>query len=92
MTRGEPASWQVLARRESRGGSERLRDPRFARSVPWDSIGRLETRVPLDFRPVGVGSACADEGVLNMHIAAFVTVAIVVGFAAPTCANDRPIL
>jgi hypothetical protein len=26
-----------------------------------------------------------------MHIAAFVTVvAIVVGFAAPTCANDRP--
>jgi hypothetical protein len=26
-----------------------------------------------------------------MHIAAFITVvAIVVGFAAPTCANDRP--
>ena len=39
---------------------------------------------------VGVGSACADEGVLTMRIAAFVTVAIVVGFAAPTCANDRP--
>ena len=34
---------------------------------------------------------CADWGVLNMHVAIFVTVvAIVVGFAAPTCANDRP--
>ena len=34
---------------------------------------------------------CADGGVLNMHIAAFVTVvAIVVGFAPPTRANDRP--
>ncbi len=33
----------------------------------------------------------ADGGVLNMHVAIFVTVAaIVVGFAAPTCANDRP--
>ena len=31
------------------------------------------------------------EGVLNMHIAAFVTVvAIVVGFAGPTSADDRP--
>ena len=31
------------------------------------------------------------EGVLNMHIAAFVTVvAIVVGFAVPTSADDRP--
>ena len=34
---------------------------------------------------------CAEGGVLNMHMAIFVTVvAIVVGFAAPTCANDRP--
>ena len=34
---------------------------------------------------------CADGGVLNMHVAIFVTVvAIVVGFAAPTCASDRP--
>ena len=34
---------------------------------------------------------CADRGVLNMHVAIFVTaVAIVVGFAVPTCANDRP--
>ena len=34
---------------------------------------------------------CADGRVLNMHVAIFVTVvAIVVGFAAPTCANDRP--
>ena len=71
--------------------ARRLRDPRFARFVLWDSIGRLETQVSLGFRPVGAGSACADEGVLNMHIAAFVTVvAIVVGFAAPTRANDRP--
>src|ERR1700737_3404106 len=31
------------------------------------------------------------EGVLNMHIAAFVTVvAIVVGFAVPTSSDDRP--
>jgi len=31
------------------------------------------------------------EGVLNMHIAAFVTViTIVVGFAVPTSADDRP--
>src|SRR5262249_21906218 len=38
-----------------------------------------------------LGSACAVEDVLNMHIAAFVTVvAIVVGFAAPISANDRP--
>jgi predicted transglutaminase-like cysteine proteinase len=59
--------------------------------VPWNSIGRLETEGPLGIRPVGAGSACADDGVLNMHISAFVTViAIVVGFAAPTCANDRP--
>ena len=34
---------------------------------------------------------CADGRVLNMHVAIFVTVvAIVVGFAAPICANDRP--
>src|SRR5262249_2517471 len=34
---------------------------------------------------------CADRGVLNMHVAIFATaVAIVVGFAAPTCADDRP--
>src|SRR5262245_25597693 len=34
---------------------------------------------------------CADGRVLNMHVAIFVTVvAIVVGVAAPTCANDRP--
>ena len=34
---------------------------------------------------------CADGGVLTMHVAIFVTVvSIVVGFAAPTCANDRP--
>jgi predicted transglutaminase-like cysteine proteinase len=59
--------------------------------VPWNNIGRLETEGPLGLRPVGAGSACADDGVLNMHISAFVTViAIVVGFAAPTCANDRP--
>ena len=33
----------------------------------------------------------ADGRVLNMHVAIFVTVvAIVVGFAAPICANDRP--
>jgi predicted transglutaminase-like cysteine proteinase len=33
----------------------------------------------------------ADGGVPNMHVAIFVTVvAIVVGFAAPACANDRP--
>ena len=33
----------------------------------------------------------ADGGVLSMHVAIFVTVvAIVVGFAASTCANDRP--
>jgi len=37
-------------------------------------IGRLETEGPLGLRPVGLGSACADEGVLNMHTAAFVTV------------------
>ena len=42
-------------------------------------------------RCVAAGSAYADESVLNMHIAAFVTVvAIVVGLAAPTWANDRP--
>src|SRR5262249_2261233 len=34
---------------------------------------------------------CADRGVLNMHVVIFATaVAIVVGFAAPTCADDRP--
>ena len=34
---------------------------------------------------------CADGGALNMHVAIFVTVvAIMVGFAVPTCANDRP--
>ena len=34
---------------------------------------------------------CADGRVLNMHVAIFVTVvAIVVGFAAPTRAIDRP--
>src|SRR5262249_17722230 len=34
---------------------------------------------------------CADGGVLNMHVAIFVTVvAIVVSFAPPTCASDRP--
>ena len=34
---------------------------------------------------------CADGGVLNMHVVIFVTViAIVVGFAVPTCADDRP--
>ena len=34
---------------------------------------------------------CADWGVLNMHVAIFATVvAIVVGFAVPTCASDRP--
>jgi predicted transglutaminase-like cysteine proteinase len=33
----------------------------------------------------------ARGGVLHVHVAIFVTVvAIVVGFAAPTCANDRP--
>jgi len=69
----------------------RRRDPRLARFVPWDSIGCLETEGLLGFRPVGADLACADEGVLNMHTAAFVTlVAIVVGFAAPTRADDRP--
>ena len=34
---------------------------------------------------------CADRGVVNMHVAIFVTVvAIVVGLAASTSANDRP--
>ena len=34
---------------------------------------------------------CADGGVLNMHVVIFVTViAIVVGFAVPTYADDRP--
>jgi hypothetical protein len=38
-----------------------------------------------------VRARCADEGVLNMRVAIFVTVvAILVGFAAPTRANDRP--
>jgi predicted transglutaminase-like cysteine proteinase len=33
----------------------------------------------------------SQRGVLNLHLAIFVTaVAIMVGFAAPTCANDRP--
>ena len=40
---------------------------------------------------LSVRARCADEGVLNMHVAIFVTVvAIVVGFSAPTRANDRP--
>src|SRR5215470_3065371 len=47
--------------------------------------------MPSTLRCVGAGSAYADESVLNMHIAAFVTiVAIVVGLAAPTWADDRP--
>jgi hypothetical protein len=34
---------------------------------------------------------CADGGVLNIHVAMFVTVvAIMIGFAVPTYANDRP--
>jgi predicted transglutaminase-like cysteine proteinase len=38
-----------------------------------------------------VRARCGDEGVLIMHVAKFVAVvAIVVGFAAPTSANDRP--
>src|SRR5262245_9393807 len=42
------------------------------------------------YRP-SVRAWFANEGVLNMHVAIFITVvAIVVGFAAPTCANDRP--
>ena len=40
---------------------------------------------------LSVRARCAVEGVLIMHVAKFVAVvAIVVGFAAPTCANDRP--
>jgi predicted transglutaminase-like cysteine proteinase len=40
---------------------------------------------------LSVRARCADEGVVKMHVAIFVTVvAIVVGFAAPTSANDRP--
>ncbi len=67
------------------------RDPRLARFVRWDSIGASRGSFLLGLQPIGAGSACADDGVLNMHISAFVTViAIVVGFAAPTCANDRP--
>jgi predicted transglutaminase-like cysteine proteinase len=44
-----------------------------------------------NFADPSVRAWCADEGVLNMHVAIFVTVvAIVVGFAAPISANDRP--
>jgi hypothetical protein len=40
---------------------------------------------------LSVRARCADEGVLRMHVTISVTVvAIVVGFAAPTSANDRP--
>jgi hypothetical protein len=40
---------------------------------------------------LSVRARCGDEGVLIMHVAKFVAVvAIVVGFAAPTSANDRP--
>ena len=40
---------------------------------------------------LSVRAGCGDEGVLIMHVAKFVAVvAIVVGFAAPTSANDRP--
>ena len=38
-----------------------------------------------------VRAQCAAEGVLNMHVAMLlIVVAIVIGFAAPTSANDRP--
>ncbi len=40
---------------------------------------------------LSVRAGCGDEGVLIMHVAKFVAVvAIVVGFASPTSANDRP--
>jgi predicted transglutaminase-like cysteine proteinase len=40
---------------------------------------------------LSVRARCADEGVVKMHVAIFVTVVvIVVGFATPTSANDRP--
>jgi predicted transglutaminase-like cysteine proteinase len=43
------------------------------------------------FADLSVWARCADEGVVKLHLAIFVTVvAIVVGFAAPTSANDRP--
>src|SRR5438128_12108452 len=67
------------------------RDPRLARFVRWDSIGASRGSFLLGLRPIGAGSACADDGALNMHMSALVTVsAIVVCFAAPTCAHDRP--
>src|SRR5262245_18322713 len=44
-----------------------------------------------NFPLLSVRAWFANEGVLNMHVAIFITVvAIVVGFAAPTCANHRP--
>jgi predicted transglutaminase-like cysteine proteinase len=44
---------------------------------------------PLSVLPLR--ARCADEGVLSMQVAIFVMVAaIVVGFAAPTSADDRP--
>ena len=40
---------------------------------------------------LGVRARCAVGGVLNMHLAIFpIVVAIMVSFAAPTWANDRP--
>src|SRR5262249_23443841 len=55
------------------------------------AIGYLSIWSRGDWRKDVPRTRCADGGVLNMHVAIFVTVvAIVVGFAAPTCANDRP--
>jgi len=36
-------------------GSGRLRDPRFASFVPWNSIGRLETEGPSKASDPSVG-------------------------------------